>query len=207
VRAAIGGFEFSQIVQTFSGSPLAITGSACPTNPAQVTCEPTLNSGFSGSARTGKHWSGFGPNIVTSTGGTYSVTTGGVTTVTTVAPTGPFVTPVANLTGTTVPTGATVGSLVGTSYLPNYTFGNAPRTGAYGMTGPGLFSMDLSLRRSFALHFMESAKLNLQADMYNATNFVQFGTPNLQVGNASFSKPTVQSNNPRQMQGSVRFEF
>ena len=55
-RAILGGFKFSTIFQAFSGSPLAITGSSCGTNPAQTTCEPTLNSSFTGPARMNGSW-------------------------------------------------------------------------------------------------------------------------------------------------------
>jgi hypothetical protein len=177
-RALLGGFEFSQIIQAYSGSPLALTATACQTNPAQTTCEPTLNPGFSGNARASKHWNGFGnSNITPSVGGA--------------TPTGPFIAP----------------SLANTVYMPAYTFGNAPRTAAYGLTGPGFFGMDISLRRSFPLHITSATKLNIQADLYNVTNFVQFGSINLQVGNANFGVPTNQPNNPRQAQLSARIEF
>jgi hypothetical protein len=178
-RALLGGYQFSQIVQTFSGSPLAITGSSCQTNPAQSTCEPTLNPSFSGSARLTKNWSGFGPNIFASAGSA------------TVAPTGPFITP----------------TLANTAYMPAYTFGNAPRTAAWGLTGPGLFAMDISLRRSFPLYFTEGARLSLQADLYNVTNFVQFGSVGTTVGSSNFGLTSAQANNPRQAQLSGRIEF
>ena len=42
-RAILGGYKFSEIFQAFSGSPLAITGSSCQTNPAESTCNPMLN--------------------------------------------------------------------------------------------------------------------------------------------------------------------
>ena len=177
-RALFGGYQFSQIVQTFSGSPLPILASSCQTNPAQIVCEPTLNPSFSGSARLTKHWSGLGPNIVPSAGSA------------TVAPTGPFITP----------------ALANTVYMPAYTFGNAPRTAAFGLTGPGLFDMDISLRRNFPLHF-EGGRLLLQADLYNVSNFVQFGSVGLTVGSANFGLPSVQANNPRQAQLSARIEF
>ena len=178
-RALLGGFEFSQVVQTYSGSPLAITATSCQTNPAQSTCEPTLNPSFLGSARITKHWSGFGPNVAPS-----AVSAAG-------APTGPFVSP----------------TLANTAYMPAYTFGNAPRTAPYSLTGPGFFGMDISLRRSFPLHLTESMKLNLQADLYNVTNFVQFGNIVTTLGSSNFSTPTTQNNNPRQGQLSARIEF
>ena len=67
--------------------------------------------------------------------------------------------------------------------------------------------MDISLRRSFPLHITEMKKLNLQADIYNVPNFVQFGNINTSVGNASFCIPSTQTNNPRQAQLSARIEF
>jgi Carboxypeptidase regulatory-like domain/TonB-dependent Receptor Plug Domain len=178
-RALFGGFEFSQIAQIYSGSPLAITATSCQTNPAQSTCMPTLNPAFTGSARTTRHWSGFGPNIVPSVGSA------------TVAPTGPFIST----------------ALTNSVYMPAYTFGNAPRTAAYGLTGPGFFGVDISLRRSFPLHISETTKLNLQADLYNVTNFVQFGNIVTTMGSSNFSTPQTQNNNPRQGQLSARIEF
>jgi Carboxypeptidase regulatory-like domain len=55
-RAILGGYKFSEIFQAFSGSPLAITGSTCNTNPAQSTCEPALNPAFSGNAHINGKW-------------------------------------------------------------------------------------------------------------------------------------------------------
>lgn len=203
-RALLGGFEFSQIVQIFSGSPLAITATSCQTNPAQSTCAPTLNPSFTGNPRTTKHWSGFGSNITPSVGST------------TIAPTGPFISPVAPTctNGVLVPGGTSC--VAGTSYgaaltnsvfMPAYTFGNSPRTAPYGLTGPGFFGMDISLRRSFPLHLTERTKLNIQADLYNVSNFVQFGNIVTTLGSSNFGTPTTQNNNPRQAQLSARIEF
>jgi hypothetical protein len=36
-RAILGGFKFSEVLQAFSGSPLAVTGNSCGANPAQST--------------------------------------------------------------------------------------------------------------------------------------------------------------------------
>jgi len=56
VRALASNFKFSEIVQIYAGSPLAITGSACQTNPAENTCNPTVAPGFTGSGRINGKW-------------------------------------------------------------------------------------------------------------------------------------------------------
>jgi len=55
-RDVLGGFKFSEVLQSFSGSPLAITGNSCGTNPAQITCMPTYNPSFTGPARINGKW-------------------------------------------------------------------------------------------------------------------------------------------------------
>jgi hypothetical protein len=56
VRALASNFKFSEIVQIYSGSPLEITGSACQTNPAESTCNPTVAPGFTGPGRINGKW-------------------------------------------------------------------------------------------------------------------------------------------------------
>jgi hypothetical protein len=56
VRALASNFKFSGILQIYSGSPLAVTGSACQVNPAESTCNPTLAPGFTGPGRIGGKW-------------------------------------------------------------------------------------------------------------------------------------------------------
>ncbi len=146
-RAIFGGYKFSGVYQAYSGSPLAITGSSCQTNQAQSTCEPTLNPAFGGTARINGKW---GKGITAANTGaiTYIMPS---TCSTTSAPTGPFIAPNA-------PSGQT--TCLNTALAPAYTFGNAPRTGAYNLYGPGNFDLDISLQRSFPLHF-ESSRLEL----------------------------------------------
>jgi hypothetical protein len=186
-RALLGGFKFSEIVQMNSGSPLAIIGSSCQTNQAQSTCAPTLNPTFIGSARSTGRWQGINAsgNIVAS-GGTQA------------APTGPFVAPSLLGATTAFPNGPPV--------APNYTFGDAPRTAPYGLTGPGNFDLDISLRRTFPLH-LDGAKLSVQADLYNVTNYVLFSGIGVTVGSSNFGQPSSQFNNPRSAQLSARLEF
>jgi len=54
---------------------------------------------------------------------------------------------------------------------------------------------------------MESAKFNLQADLYNVVNFVQFSGVGTAVGSSNFGQTSAQANNPRQAQLSARIEF
>jgi carboxypeptidase family protein len=204
-RDILGGFKFSDVFQAFSGSPLAITGSTCQTNPADSTCEPTLNPGFSGSARQNGKW-GSGVNRLTynaaPVGGipvsssSFIVPSIGSTTT---APTGPFISP-------TAPTGQT--TLLNTAVAPAYTFGNSPRTAPYNIYGPGNYQLDLALVRSFPLHITESTKLDFRAEWYNVTNHTLFGVASTAVGNAAFGEVTQTSlPNRKAAQFSARLSF
>ncbi len=190
-RAIFGGYKLSEIFQAFSGSPLAITGSSCQTNPAQSTCSPMLNPSFSGPVRVNGKW-GHGITAANPTAISYIATSAG--NCTTVAPTGPFINPVS--------------TCLNTSYAPSYTFGNAPRTAPYNLYGPGNYQLDLALVRSFPLHFTEAAKLDFRAEMYNVTNHTFFGVASTAVGNASFGTVTTNpSYNRRAAQLSARLSF
>ncbi len=93
-------------------------------------------------------------------------------------------------------------------YAPAYTFGNLPRTAPYNIYGPGNYNLDISLRRSFALHFWESARFNLQGDLYNVTNHTQFTVASPVFGNSSFGQVSgTQANGRRAAQLSARLEF
>jgi hypothetical protein len=203
-RAVLGGFKFSGIYQAYSGSPLYITGSSCQTNPSDVTCFPTLNPNFSGSARQNGKWgkgvdwtnynatSGTGPTSASS----FIVPSIGSTTT---APTGPFINPVA-------PTGQT--TLLNTATVPSYTFGNSPRTAPWNLDGPGNYQLDLALVRSFPLHITESSKLNFRAEWYNVTNHTLFSVASTAVGNSSFGQVTQNGTaNRKAAQFSARIEF
>jgi len=217
-RAILGGFKFSTIFQAFSGSPLAITGSTCQTNPADVTCEPTLNPGFSGKARQNGKW-GKGVNWsnynATSSGTPVSSSTfiipsyGGVVGGSPVGISGPFISPVANAPGYVAGSGTGQQiTLLNTSTVPSYTFGNSPRTAPYNISGPGNYQLDLALVRSFPLHITESSKLDFRAEWYNVTNHTLFGVASTAVGNANFGEVTQSSvANRKAAQFSARIEF
>ena len=91
---------------------------------------------------------------------------------------------------------------------PAYTYGNTPRTGVFGITVPGAYNQDISLKRSFRIR--ESVKFAFQADAINILNFVNFANfaaTNLSITSSSFGKITSQANTPRVMQLSARLTF
>jgi hypothetical protein len=85
-------------------------------------------------------------------------------------------------------------------------FSNAPRTAPYNLYGPGNYDIDISLRRSFGLHY-EGSRLLLQADLYNVTNHTQFGGIGTVFGSSTFGTVSTQANNPRDAQLTARIEF
>ena len=85
-------------------------------------------------------------------------------------------------------------------------FSNAPRTAPFHLYGPGNYDIDLSIRRSFPLHF-EGSHLLLQADLYNVTNHTQFGGIGTVFGSSTFGTVSTQANNSRDAQLTARFEF
>ncbi len=168
VKAIAGGFKLSTIFTAYSGSPLAITGATCGTNPAQGTCLPTYNPSFTGPARMNGSW-GAG-----ATSSNVAVN---------------FINPNAF------------------SQTGNYVFGNVARTAPYGLTGPGNYDIDLSLRRIFHMPHYDFVHLTIEGDLYNLTNHVQFGGINTSFGNGSFGQVTSQANSSRDAQLSARIEF
>ena len=56
VKAFVGGFKYSTVYQTYSGSPLAVTASTTNTNPATSTAMPTLNPNYYGNPRINGKW-------------------------------------------------------------------------------------------------------------------------------------------------------
>jgi hypothetical protein len=90
----------------------------------------------------------------------------------------------------------------------NYTYGNAPRTGAYGLFGPGNYNLDIALIRNFSLKFSESAKLQFRADMYNVTNHTKFAVASTAWGNSTFGQvtnDTTAKSRQIQLQGRIQF--
>jgi len=213
-RAVLGGFKLSGIYQAYSGSPLAITASACQTNESSTQCMPTTNPNFTGPARLKGKW-GKGALLDRTTGSiknpvSYIVPSiGGVINGGSTVETGPFVAPVANIPGVTLGTATgNQSTLLHTSAAPDYTFGDAARTAPYGLTGPGNYQLDLGLVRSFPLHITAASKLNFRAEWYNVTNHTSFGVASTVLDDSNFGQVTTSSSaNRKAAQFSARIEF
>jgi hypothetical protein len=181
-RAVFGGFKFSEIFQAYSGSPLAITGSSCGTNPAQSTCMPTYNPNFSGPAHIHGKW---GQGVTAA-----SASIANSATPLTQSSSNQFI------------------DVRGFQTTGAYLFGNTSRTAPYNLYGPGNYQLDIGLARSIPLLFTEAARLNLRAELYNVTNHTLFGVASTAWGATNFGQVTTNANyNRRSAQLSARVDF
>jgi len=186
-RAILGGYKVSEIFQVYSGSPLPITASVCPTNPAQNAfsspagaCMPSYNPNFFGQARINGKW---GQGV---TAANFSASNSSLTQ----SASNQFIDVRAFQT------------------TPNFVFGNTARTAPYNIYGPGNYQLDLALVRAFPLHLGESSRLNLRAEMYNVTNHTLFGVASTVWGATNFGQVTNNpSYNRRSVQLSGRIQF
>jgi hypothetical protein len=85
---------------------------------------------------------------------------------------------------------------------PTTGVGNAP---AGGMTGPGYYGWDLSLRKNFKLR-REGTSLMFQADAFNVFNHTNWGNPGTTVTGGGFGQ-IGGSNPPRNVQFGAKFAF
>ena len=86
-----------------------------------------------------------------------------------------------------------------------YTWGNAPRTMAYGLRNPWSLDEDATLGKDFSVE--HRLTLHLQADGFNLFNRVVFGGINTTVDSTAFGTVSGQANAPRilQFEASVKF--
>jgi len=85
-----------------------------------------------------------------------------------------------------------------------FTLGNGP---AYydNLRSPSLDSTDLALFKEFST--VENLKVQFRAEMFNAFNHVQFGSPDTGVTDSTFGQITSQANTPRQVQFSLKLLY
>jgi len=195
VRAILGGWETSHIMQYISGPPLTLSDGDCQTT-GQGTCMPDINPNYAG-GKNGIRQSGkWGAGVTALTLGTVSYVNGyinsaspgvGVGGVACASSTGPFCNAQALM------------------------IGDAPRTGAFGLRAPNTFRLTSGLRRSFDI--TERAKFIFAVDCQNVTNAVTFGmnVGNLQVPtvvtSSNFGAVNFASGDSRDFQFSGRLSF
>jgi hypothetical protein len=90
---------------------------------------------------------------------------------------------------------------------PQFTYGNTPVLGAYGLRSQHLFNTDLGLARTFRVR--ENLKFVFGADAFNIFNYVRFAmAANYNnINNAAFGKVGSQNNLPRVFQFKFRIEY
>jgi hypothetical protein len=202
VRQLAKDWNLSGIFSYHSGSPIAVTGSGCPTNGLLNQCMPNVVPGVA--ARQGS----YGSNVVADpsapnyyagarylNGNAFTVNQAG-----TLAQNG---TQVQSISG-----GQVVGLI---NYVGNgtalYVPGNAPRIAADNVWSMGSYDLDMGLKRLFPLY--EGFSLQFEADMSNVTNHVVWGPVNGGVTGSSFGETTALANGnaPRDVQFAVRLIF
>ena len=85
---------------------------------------------------------------------------------------------------------------------PAYTFGNVGRNT---VEGPGMQITDVAMTREF--HLLESARLQIRAELFNALNHTNYGTPNRFVNEPQFGTITMAMHPGREAQFSARITF
>jgi carboxypeptidase family protein len=85
---------------------------------------------------------------------------------------------------------------------PAFTFGNVGRNT---VVGPGMQTLDLALAREFSL--VERMKFQFRAELFNALNKVNLGTPDRFVNTPQFGTITEAATPGRQIQLSARLSF
>jgi len=83
-----------------------------------------------------------------------------------------------------------------------YTFGNVGRNT---VEGPGMQIADVALTREF--HLRESLRMQIRAEMFNALNHTNYGTPNRFVNEPQFGTITMAMHPGREAQFSARMTF
>ena len=191
-RQVLGGWQMSGIFTYLSGAPLNITSSACSTTyqPTAGTCMPDVNPNFKGyNVRQNGSW---GAGATALNLGSIRYINGYI--------------PNTNYVGT-----SGVDSLnqaCGTdSSSPfcnpgQFHIGDAPRSAPFGLRGPGVYNLNMSVRRTFNIT-PERVKFIFGVDCQNVTNKVTFGGIGTGINSASFGTVTTATNNA----GSRDFQF
>jgi hypothetical protein len=200
VRALAGGWQISSIFQYYSGLPLNVVGSASSSGTQNVgskgTYMPDTNPSFTGSPRINGGW---GKGVTAATLSTLSYLQG-------------FIQNTNPGNGTNgsaaVACPASSGPFCNTG---NYMIGDAPRTAAFGLRGPGVYRLSGAVMRNFDI--TERLKFIFRVDCQNITNTVTFGnnaqnnTMVVNVNTSTFGTLGGASGDSRAFQFSGRIAF
>ena len=86
-----------------------------------------------------------------------------------------------------------------------FTFGNTPRTLAYGLRNPWSLDEDVSVGKNF--HAGDRFTLRLQGDAFNVLNRTVFGGIGTNITSSNFGYISSQANSPRQLQLEAYVKF
>ncbi|MGC2299890.1 MAG: TonB-dependent receptor [Acidobacteriaceae bacterium] len=185
LRSLDSGWTFSSIFSYYSGLPLALTETTSANSCANLPDQGTCMPSYN---------PGFSGSARQNGGWGHGATSANLATISYV----------------------NSGAFLSTTQLENYGYliGNVARTGPDNLRAPSVYNLDASLRRAFPL-FKESWKLLFEADCFNVTNHVQFGSGSTNgaasigqtVGSSNFGVPAGQANNTRAWQFSGRISF
>jgi hypothetical protein len=73
------------------------------------------------------------------------------------------------------------------------------------LTGPGFWNADLAFSRNIGI--AQGRRVELRVEAFNLFNHVNWGNPNVQVGNANFGRITTTAGDPRIMQFAMKYAF
>ena len=190
-RELTGGWEIGTIYTYSSGNPLTLTYGGC-TTPLQGQCMPDVNPAYTGNPRINGgfgHAAGGGPRTACALG----------------SGTGCHATQYWDAGAFTTPQNVNPSTVSAINLI-----GNAPRTEAFHLTGPGAQNIDTVLRRS--IHLYREMAFVFEADCFNTWNHTIFSAPSgTWVANttttSAFGSITSQSNKPRSFEFAGHLHF
>lgn len=184
-RALLSGWNLSGVFTYVAGAPLAITSTACSssTEPGAGQCMPDVNPNFAGNVRQNGSW---GHGATAANLGAYSYIKGAVS----------GSTPGIGAAGATCT--VSTGPFCNSGALM---IGDAPRTAAFGLRGPGVYNLNMGVRRSFDV--TERFKFIFAVDCQNVTNKVTFSGINTAINSTTFGQVSSATSNS----GSRDFQF
>jgi hypothetical protein len=194
VRTLAGGWQLSGIFTYASGAPLALTASSCTSTyqPTAGTCMPDLNPNFvKTSVRQNGSW---GHGVTAATLGT-APNSGGIS----------YIQGYINTSNLGVDANNAACGTSSSAPFCNpgqFKLGDAPRTGAFGLRAPGVYNINMSVRRSFNIT-PDRVKFIFGVDCQNVTNKVTFGGINTNVDSSTFGTVSSATSNT----GSRDFQF